>query len=90
MITDDTARIHALRLLERQVDMTAFSARRFAEAARAGDLGAARRWRQAYQLSSARCRALGRQARGEPDRGEPGQGKPERGQPGHGEPEHAA
>jgi hypothetical protein len=68
VITDDTARIHALHLLERQVEMTAFSARRFAEAARAGDLDAARRWRQAYKLSSACCSALGRQARGEPGR----------------------
>ena len=57
------ARMHAQYLLERQAKMTAYTARRFAEAVRFGDLEAARRWRHAYQLSSACCHALGRQAR---------------------------
>lgn len=58
------ARLHAQHLLERQAEMTAYTARRFADAVRFGDLEAARRWRHAYQLSSACCCALGRQARG--------------------------
>ena len=57
------ARMHAQYLLERQAEMTAYAARQFAEAVRFGDLEAARRWRHAYQLSSACCHALGRQAR---------------------------
>jgi hypothetical protein len=62
----DAIRDEAVRRLERQADLTAYSARRFAEAARQGDLDAARRWRHEYQLSAACCRALGSQARGEP------------------------
>jgi hypothetical protein len=57
------ARRQAQELLERQADVTAYTARRFAEAVHFGDLEAARRWRHAYQLSSACCHALGRQAR---------------------------
>jgi hypothetical protein len=63
MSVGHAARMHAQQLLERQADMTAYTARRYAEAVRFGDLEAARRWRHAYQLSSACCSALGRQAR---------------------------
>jgi hypothetical protein len=63
------ARVHAQFMLERQAEMTADTARRFAEAVRFGDLEAARRWRHAYQLSSACCCALGRQARDGAERG---------------------
>ena len=62
----DAIRDEAERRLKRQANMTAYTARRFAEAARQGDCDAARRWRREYQLSAACCRALGRQARGEP------------------------
>jgi hypothetical protein len=65
MSQDDTSRRRTQRLLKRQADMTAYSARRFADAVRAGDLHAARRWKREYQLSTACCRALGRQSRGE-------------------------
>jgi hypothetical protein len=57
------ARMHAEQLLERQAELTAYTAQRFAEAIRFDDLEAARRWRHAYQLSSACCCALGQQAR---------------------------
>jgi hypothetical protein len=57
------ARMHAEHLLERQAEMTAYTAGRFAEAVRFGDIEAARRWRHAYQRSSACCNALGQQAR---------------------------
>jgi hypothetical protein len=70
------ARMHAQQLLARQADMTAYTARRFAEAVRFGDLEAARRWRHAYQLSSACCSALGRQARGGTESGGTGHGGP--------------
>jgi hypothetical protein len=76
MNRDDITRHRAQRLLKRQADLTAYSARRFADAVRAGDLQAARRWKREYQLSTACCRALGRQARGEtagtPSRNRPG------------------
>jgi hypothetical protein len=62
----DAIRDEAERRLRRQADMTAYTARRFSEAARQGDLDAARRWRREYQLSAACCRALGRRARGQP------------------------
>jgi hypothetical protein len=65
MSRDDATRHRAQRLLKRQADLTAYSARRFADAVRVGDLQAARRWKREYQLSTACCRALGRQARGE-------------------------
>lgn len=57
-------RDEAERRLKRQADLTAYAARRFAAAARQGDLDAARSWRREYQLSAACCRALGRQLRG--------------------------
>lgn len=66
MTDHDVIRHEALRRLKRQADLTAYSARRFAEAARKGDLEAARRWRREYLLAAACCRVLGRQARGEP------------------------
>jgi hypothetical protein len=68
----DEIRGEAGRRLKRQADMTAYTARRFSEAVRQGDLVAARRWRREYQLSAACCRALGRQARGERAAGPPG------------------
>jgi hypothetical protein len=66
MTDRDAMRIEAVLRLKRQADLTAYTARRFAQAARKGDLEAARRWRREYQLSAACCRALGSQARGGP------------------------
>ena len=66
MSDHDAIRVEAERRLKRQADLTAYAARRFSVAVRQGDLDAARRWRREYQMSAACCRALGRQARGEP------------------------
>jgi hypothetical protein len=81
MNNHDAIRDAAERRLKRQADLTAYAARRFSEAVRKGDLDAARRWRREYLLSAACCRALGRQARGEPASGgswrRPGSSAPE-------------
>jgi hypothetical protein len=65
MTDHDVIRDEAGRRLKRQADLTAYLARRFAEAARRGDFEGARRWRREYLLSAACCRVLGGQARGE-------------------------
>ena len=59
MTDHDPITTDAARRLERQADVTAYCARRFAEAARRGDLDAARRWRASYQVSASCCRVLG-------------------------------